>query len=144
MASYAKQANNHELENIAKRIRARAIRQGGILLKEIDASYKRNRDLWMNNARKEFKWKLESIESEHCAVCGKYKMIVEGHHTTPLYLQFKAGFDRAIHDYEWLCPNHHKLVHLYLSNPEDLRVVDSDPDFIRIIQVAVKSEIINL
>lgn len=38
LASYGKQANNLELENMAKRIRARAVRRMGELLKEIEPS----------------------------------------------------------------------------------------------------------
>lgn len=37
LASYAKQADDTELENMAKRIRGRAIRQMGVILKQFDA-----------------------------------------------------------------------------------------------------------
>lgn len=37
LASYAKQANDDQLENMAKRIRARATRRAGELLKQVDA-----------------------------------------------------------------------------------------------------------
>lgn len=45
LASYAKQADDSELEDMAKRIRGRAIRQMGVILKEFDAR--------PNNAKKQ-------------------------------------------------------------------------------------------
>ncbi len=36
-------------------------------------------------------------------------------HSFPFSLQFECGVDEPIHDYQWLCPVHHKYVHVLLS-----------------------------
>lgn len=45
LASYAKQADDDELENYAKRIRIRALKQCGVLLRAIEASHGANQNI---------------------------------------------------------------------------------------------------
>lgn len=45
LASYAKQADDHELERMAQRIRARAIRRAGELLKQIEPKHGANQNI---------------------------------------------------------------------------------------------------
>jgi hypothetical protein len=52
---------------------------------------------------------------EPCVACGKHINFVHAHHSFPLSLQFECGMDEPIHDYQWLCPVHHKRVHILLS-----------------------------
>jgi hypothetical protein len=52
---------------------------------------------------------------EPCAVCRKHIEFVHAHHSFPFSLQFECGVDEPIHDYQWLCPVHHKYVHVLLS-----------------------------
>lgn len=36
-------------------------------------------------------------------------------HTVPLSIQFDSGASQPIHDYEWLCPTHHRAVHVVID-----------------------------
>ena len=63
-------------------------------------------------ARRSFKPKGK----QDCLVCGKYKDIVSAHHITPLKTQ--KNRDVLNHDYVWLCPTHHKLVHLAIDGKD--------------------------
>ena len=63
---------------------------------------------WIEKARREF----SPGERTACYVCGGYKDITEAHHTIPLYWQYDSGFIEPYHHAIWLCPNHHKIVHL--------------------------------
>jgi hypothetical protein len=47
---------------------------------------------------------------EPCAVCA-FTLIIAFRFS----LQFECGVNEPIHDYEWLCPVHHKYVHVLLS-----------------------------
>lgn len=58
--------------------------------------------------RSEFKPKNKSV----CVVCGKHKTITQAHHIYPLS---KQKNDVKNHNYVWLCPNHHKIVHLAIA-----------------------------
>lgn len=52
-----------------------------------------------------------------CFICGQYKVVAELHHVVPVReLAEKIVIDRQqlkTVAYVWLCPNHHRLVHLF-------------------------------
>jgi hypothetical protein len=75
---------------------------------------------WMRAARRSF----YPGEQQPCAVCGEYGVVAHAHHIFPLALQFRAkcGWDldddfglAPDHDFAWLCPTHHALVHMEIS-----------------------------
>lgn len=76
----------------------------------------KRKDAWIEQARREF----TPSERRPCAVCGKLALVSHAHHIVPLSDQYDRGFDRPDHSHEWLCPNHHALVHLLLTHREDL------------------------
>jgi ParB-like nuclease domain len=85
-----------------------------IKIKRINQSLK---DKWIKQARKG----LVTKNRKNCMICGKYRNITESHHLYPLHLQYDDGIKLPIHDYIWLCPNHHKLVH---------RCIDTEGEFL--------------
>jgi hypothetical protein len=94
------------------------------------AGARARRSEWIRQARAEFEdWVRE--KREPCAVCKRHIEFVHAHHSFPLSLQFECGPDEAIHDYEWLCPIHHKRVHMllsgYLLGSRDLSFLDGIP-----------------
>jgi hypothetical protein len=92
---------------------------------------KAQRAKWIKDARAEFN-DLIRDRREPCAVCGKHIDFVHAHHCFPLSLQFECGASEPIQDYEWLCPIHHKYVHVllsgYLLGSRDLSFLESIPD----------------
>jgi hypothetical protein len=84
-----------------------------------DPAYKQEakdrRKKWIAEARREFKL-YAATEPEPCAVCEQHKQFVHAHHVFPLRLQFDAGMWEVNHEHYWLCPVHHKYVHLYFSD----------------------------
>ncbi len=65
---------------------------------------------WIAKARSEF----NPGEQQPCAICGKFRWITHAHHVIPLARQYIL--DAAIgpdHEYVWLCPNHHAMVHYF-------------------------------
>jgi hypothetical protein len=95
------------------------------------AEARARRSVWIRAGRAEFKDLIRG-RREPCAVCGKYIQFVHAHHSFPFSLQFECGIDEAIHDYEWLCPVHHKYVHVLLNGSllgsRDLSFLESIPD----------------
>ena len=69
---------------------------------------------WLRAARAEFA-REERGARQPCAVCGRHTEFVHAHHSLPLRFQLECGVEEPIHDYDWLCPVHHKLVHVMLS-----------------------------
>jgi hypothetical protein len=67
-----------------------------------------------------------------CDVCGKHIDFVHAHHSLPLSVQFDLGLEEAVHDHDWLCPVHHRIVHTYISiyikETNDGSVLDRVPD----------------
>ncbi len=90
------------------------------------------RSAWIRDARTEFKDLIRGIR-EPCAVCSKHVDFVHAHHSFPLSFQFECGVNDPIHDYEWLCPVHHKYVHVllsgYLIGSRDLRFLEGIPEY---------------
>lgn len=86
---------------------------------------------WIKTARAEFQAFVRDGR-EPCVVCGKHREFAHSHHSFPLSLQFECGVEDAIHDYQWLCPVHHKDVHVLLSGyflgSRDLSFLDGIPD----------------
>jgi hypothetical protein len=95
------------------------------------AEARARRSEWIRAARTEFKDLIRG-RREPCAVCGKHIEFVHAHHSFPFSLQFECGVDEPIHDYQWLCPIHHKDVHVLLSGhllgARDLSFLDYVPD----------------
>lgn len=95
------------------------------------AAMRARRADWIKTARTEFQ-QFEREQQEPCAVCEKYIDFVHAHHSFPLSLQFECGVENVIHDYQWLCPVHHKYVHVllsgYLLGSRDLFFLDGIPD----------------
>jgi hypothetical protein len=95
------------------------------------AEARTRRTEWIRRARAEFEdWVRE--KREPCAVCKRHIEFVHAHHSFPLSLQFECGIDEPIHDYQWLCPIHHKHVHIllsgYLLGSRDLSFLDGIPE----------------
>jgi hypothetical protein len=49
-------------------------------------------------------------------VCGKFKSITQAHHLVPLGEQFDRKFEAVSHEHEFLCPNHHTMLHLWIDH----------------------------
>lgn len=85
---------------------------------------------WIREARAEFEGLVRG-QREPCEVCRSHIEFVHAHHSFPLSLQFDCGVDEAIHDHQWLCPVHHKCVHVllsgYLLGSRDLSFLDRIP-----------------
>lgn len=97
----------------------------------MDKSFPARRAEWIKTARAEFQDFVREGR-EPCVVCGKYRAFTHAHHSFPLSLQFECGVEDAIHDYQWLCPVHHKNVHVllsgYLLGSRDLSFLDGIPE----------------
>lgn len=79
---------------------------------------------WISLARKEFKQLTKNKEC--CCVCGKYKYISEAHHIYPLSIQVLNGVKKPIQDFVWLCPTHHKIIHMVISKGSIFNFIDID------------------
>lgn len=86
---------------------------------------------WLREARADFENYFKG-KREPCAVCNDHIAFVHAHHCLPLQVQYECGVDDPIHEYKWLCPVHHKLVHMLLSGTllggRDLSFLDRIPD----------------
>lgn len=91
----------------------------------------RIRQDWIRSARREFA-RFERSRPGPCAVCKCSADFAAAHHVFPLSLQWDCGLAEPIHDHAWLCPVHHKLVHVmlsgYLLGSRDLSFLGSTPD----------------
>lgn len=114
LASYARQSKDDSLRKMADRIQARAIRRCGELLKEQEATNRRDRDRWIAQARASF----VPTERQPCVVCGRFQSIAQAHHLFPLAIQWRFGVQHPIHDHEWLCPNHHVSIHILIAQSQ--------------------------
>lgn len=95
------------------------------------AAARSRRGDWIKVARTEFQ-ELVRGRRKPCVVCGKHREFAHAHHSFPLSLQFECGLEEAVHDYQWLCPVHHKDVHVllsgYLLGSRDLSFLDCIAD----------------
>jgi hypothetical protein len=89
------------------------------------------RKAWLQNARAEFRDFIRE-RPQPCVICRYDPEVTHAHHSFPLALQFECGVEDAIHDYQWLCPKHHKRVHVLLGGSlletRDLSFLDCIPD----------------
>lgn len=78
------------------------------------AEFKRKRAEWLRDARNDFK-AIVPKRVQNCEVCNKHAEFVHAHHSLPLNLQFDLGLTLPVHDFSWLCPTHHRHVHMMIS-----------------------------
>lgn len=74
---------------------------------EKQAKIAEQKERWIKKARSEFC----AGPRQQCYICWQYNGLTEAHHIVPLALQFDAGVDDPIQDFEWLCPTHHSAAH---------------------------------
>jgi hypothetical protein len=77
------------------------------------------KDAWITAARSTFSLPRDKW---FCSICDGYERLTQAHHVLPLSRQFDIGLVVPDHEIVWLCPNHHILVHSYLSTG----VLDND------------------
>ncbi len=98
--------------------------------KEAIEAAKRERKDWLRAARNEFRRIMG--RPQPCCVCGKHIEFTHAHHTLPLNVQYELGAIDAIQDHDWLCPIHHKWVHMlssvYITDTREGEFLDSIPD----------------
>lgn len=70
-----------------------------------------DKDEWVRKARALF----DPTDRRPCCICLKHQSITHAHHVVPLARQFDLGYTEPDHVHVWLCPNHHAIVHLFLS-----------------------------
>ncbi len=103
---------------------------GEIRNNERRAEAKKLKSAWLTSARNEFR-SLE-VMPKPCEVCGKYIQFTHAHHSLPLSLQFELGLREPIHDHDWLCPVHHRYVHIlfgvWVMCTRDGSFLDGVPD----------------
>lgn len=94
------------------------------------AAAKRERGEWLKAARNEFRRIVGRVRP--CAVCDKHAEFAHAHHTLPLNVQYEMGVYDAIQDHEWLCPTHHRHVHMmisvYITDTREGDFLDNIPD----------------
>jgi hypothetical protein len=76
--------------------------------------FKRRRTEWLREARNDFK-SIVPKRVQNCEVCNDHAEFVHAHHTLPLSVQFELGLILPVHDFNWLCPTHHRHVHTMIS-----------------------------
>lgn len=72
---------------------------------------RRAKKAWIDDART-----FDFGDPEPCTVCLVGFEICHAHHVIPLGSQFDRGFVEPNHEIEWLCPNHHAIVHALLRS----------------------------
>jgi hypothetical protein len=77
--------------------------------KRMDVETGQRKKAWIAAARPEF----GPGERKPCFVCHRFEGITQA--KVPLRRQFDLGYETAAHDYEWLCPNHHVIVHFHVD-----------------------------
>lgn len=77
-------------------------------------SSKKQRTAWLRKARNEFR-SVAPLRTEPCAVCQQHAEFGHAHHSVPLNVQFELGIENALHDFIWLCPTHHRHMHMMIS-----------------------------
>ena len=70
------------------------------------------KDKWVAAARASFM----PSDREACYICRQHLGITHAHHVIPLADQYERGFKQPDHAHAWLCPNHHAIIHLFLSD----------------------------
>lgn len=72
------------------------------------------REVWVRASRRFF----DPGERQPCHICGKFRGIAQAHHVIPLTTQYDRGFKYPDPEHEWLCPNHHAMVHIYIQDDD--------------------------
>lgn len=72
---------------------------------------RRSKKAWITDARA-----FNFGEPHPCKVCLVGFEICHAHHVVPLGAQYDRGFVEPSHEIEWLCPNHHAIVHVLLRS----------------------------
>lgn len=95
------------------------------------AEYKSRRAKWLREARNDFK-AIAPRRVENCEVCNDHAQFVHTHHTLPLGIQFELGLILPVHEFDWLCPTHHRHVHMliivYITATRDGGFLNRIPD----------------
>lgn len=69
---------------------------------------------WIRDARALF----DPSERQACHICGQFQATAQAHHIIALADQYDRGFKKPDHDHVWLCPNHHIVIHRFLSGAD--------------------------
>jgi hypothetical protein len=112
----ARRAKDIDLLGWVVEMRLRAERKAGQRLLELNGNagaVQRQVDkiAWIAAARAEFRPSPQSA----CVVCKKYPSLSEAHHLTPLSWQYERGNRVADHRHAWLCPTHHRALHMLMG-----------------------------
>lgn len=75
---------------------------------------KRERREWLAEARRDFRL-MVSKKPRPCDVCDKHIDFVHAHHSLPLNIQADLGLPFANQEHDWLCPIHHRVLHIFAS-----------------------------
>jgi hypothetical protein len=73
--------------------------------------YQERKAGWIRAARLDF----SPGPRRPCVVCHNYIGLTDAHHSVPLSVQFDSGATKAIHEHDWLCPTHHRAMHVVID-----------------------------
>lgn len=94
------------------------------------AAVQQRRTEWISKARREFRNIVG--RPQPCAVCARHEEFVHAHHCLPLKVQFDLGLANADHEHDWLCPTHHRHIHMmigvYMTGTREGDFLDHVPD----------------
>lgn len=97
---------------------------------EWKAAARKQKSRWLAAARANFR--SFSLRPKLCDVCGKYAEFCHAHHSLPLSLQFELGLEEPTHEHDWLCPTHHRWIHMligtYITDTRDGAFLDHVPE----------------
>ncbi|WP_024342652.1 HNH endonuclease [Bradyrhizobium japonicum] len=102
-------ARAREIPNPSRRAMLAA--RMGVVKQRLVAQYSARKSAWIASARLTF----QPGPRKACYVCGGFGPITQAHHVIPLNEQFDLGFVAPDHEHEWLCPNHHVILHLSID-----------------------------
>lgn len=94
-----------------KSIRATLAARLCIVQQELVARIAPQKRAWIASARLAF----QPGPRRGCFVCGGFASVTQAHHVVPLNEQFDLGFSVPDDEHEWLCPNHHAILHLWID-----------------------------
>lgn len=92
-------------------LRAMLAARMDVVRRRLIAQYSARKSAWIASARMGF----EPAARKACYACNQFQPITQAHHVVPLNEQFDHGFDTPDHEHEWLCPNHHVILHLWID-----------------------------
>lgn len=118
VADYLPMAPGEAIDNYFDRVRQEPFNRRALIaaaVSKVDQRFEARvarRKVWIAAARLTF----NPGARQACVVCGKYEGLAEAHHTLPLAVQFDAGAETPIHDFDWLCPTHHAAQHVFIND----------------------------